>query len=297
MKNYNILIFLSFIFSLNSISSSYLPVALLHGFRQSCSEYDLISLEQYIGNKTGEYSKCIETGGGTIDISRSFYDQAKKACEIISQDENYKNKNIAIVSISQGGVLARYVIEKCKFPDNRRISVFVSIGGPLSGTHQLPHCHRGVTCHILNSFTDWIVYKGYVQDTMGPAGYFRVSNHLDNFKESDSLLLDVNNQGKTFDEEAKNRFKSLDLLVLIAFKRDTMISPKESAHFGEYDKEHRVVNMKDTEVYKNDLFGLKSLEEENKIIYYWIDDNHCYYNLADINMYIIPHLVDPTTSS
>jgi palmitoyl-protein thioesterase len=290
MKYYNFLMLFSFIFSLDSVSSSYLPVAIIHGFRQMCSKYDLISLEQYIGNRTGEYSKCMETGGGSIDISRSFYDQAKKACELISQDDHYKNKNFAIVSISQGSVLARYVIEKCKMPDNRRVSVFVSIGGPVAGTHQLPHCQRGVTCHILNSLVDWFVYRGNIQEIIGPAGYFRVSNHLENYKESNSLLLDINNQGKTFDEEAKNRFKSLDLMVLIAFKRDTMISPKESAHFGEYDDNHKLVDMKDTEFYKNDLFGLKTLDEANKIKKFWVDDLHCRYNFVDIDMYIIPYI-------
>ena len=90
----------------------------------------------------------------------------------------------------------------------------------------------------MNSFADWFVYKGYVQDTMGPSGYFRVSKHVDKYKDSKSLLLDVNNQGKNIDNDAKTRFASLDKLVLIAFKKDTMISPKESAHFGEYNKKH-----------------------------------------------------------
>lgn len=287
MKRSIILILICFIFIININLSFSLPVALIHGFRQSCAEYDLESLEAYIGYKTGEYSKCIETGGGSTDISRSFKDQAKKACEIISNDDHYKGE-FAIVSISQGGVLARYVIEKCDMPGH--VKVFVSIGGPLAGTHQLPHCHRGVTCHILNSFADWFVYKGYVQNSMGPAGYFRVSNHIQNFYKSSSLLLDVNNQGKSIDPEAKRRFISLDKLVLILFERDTMISPKESAHFGVYDEEHKVINMKDTESYKQDLFGLKTLEEAGKIIYHRVDENHCYYNFIDMDDCVIPYV-------
>ena len=121
------------------------------------------------------------------EIKIAFRDQAKKACQIISQDPNYSG-DFAIVSISQGGVLSRYVIEKCEMPGH--VKVFVSIGGPLAGTHQIPHCLRGVTCHILNSFVDWFVYKDYVQETMGPSGYFRVSNHLSKFRKSDSLLLE-----------------------------------------------------------------------------------------------------------
>ncbi len=243
----------------------------------------------YIKSKTTHYARCIETGGGSKDISLSFYEQAKKACEIISQDSNY-NSDFAIVSISQGGVLARYVIEKCQMTGH--VKVFASIGGPLSGTHQLPHCQRGVTCHTLNSLVDWFVYKGYIQDSIGPAGYFRVSNHLDRYTDSKSLLLDINNQGENIDINAKNRFSSLDLLILIAFRRDTMISPKESAHFGEYDEKHKVVDMKDTDIYKNDLFGLKTLDEANKIKKFWVDEVHCNYNFVDIDMYIIPYIRD-----
>ena len=285
MKYNHDLILICFIFLLNINISFSLPVAVIHGFRQSCSKYELTALTEYIGHRTGEHSRCIETGGGSTDISRSFRDQAKEACKIISEDENYRGE-FAIVSISQGGVLARYVIEKCEMLGH--VKVFVSIGGPLAGTHQLPHCLRGVTCHILNSLADWFVYKGYVQDTMGPAGYFRVSNHLTNFKKSTSLLLDVNNQGEKVDEEAKRRFASLDKLVLIAFKRDTMITPKYSAHFGEYDKKHKVVDMEDTESYKNDLFGLKTLNEAGKITKFWLDERHCWYSYADVDIYIIP---------
>ena len=125
---------------------------------------------------------------------------------------------------------------------------------------------------------------------MGPSGYFRVSNHLSKFKNSESLLLEINNQGETIDTNAKARFASLDKLVLIAFKQDTMITPKDSAHFGEYDKNHKLVEMKDTESYKNDLFGLKSLDEAGKIIKFWLDEKHCWYGFGDIDMYIIPYI-------
>ena len=291
MKRNIVLTLISFIFIININISFSLPVALIHGFRQSCKDYDLESLEQYIGYKTVDYSRCIETGGGSIDISRSFKDQAKKACELISKDEHY-NGDFAIVSISQGGILARYVIEKCN--TSGKVTKFISIGGPLAGTHQLPHCFRGVICHILNSLGSWFVYKGYVQKTLGPAGYFRVSNHIENYYKSNSLLLDVNNEGKTIDEEAKRKFSSLEQLVLIAFNRDTMISPRESAFFYVYDKEHKLVNVNDTDIYKKDLFGLRTLEEQGKIVRLWVDENHCWYNFVDIDKTVIPYL---TTNS
>ena len=264
-----------------------LPVAIIHGFQQICTHEDFVNLEKYLHLKTNQYVKCIETGGGGLDISTSFEDQAKKACEIISKDENFKNRFV-IVSISQGGVLARYVIEKCQMPGT--VKRFISIGGPLAGTHQLPHCLRGVVCHILNSFADWFCYKGYVQKTFGPSGYFRVSNHLERYMNSKSVLLKVNNL-KEFDQNAKTRFSDLDVLVLVQFKRDTMITPRESAFFYELDENHNLVDVKETEIYKNDLFGLKTLDEAGKIKKYLIDENHCYYSWEDLNLYAIPYIM------
>lgn len=284
--NYGLIFLLFLIFT--QITTP-IPVALIHGFMQSCAHEDLANLEKFIYHKTSHYSKCIESGGGSVDLSRSFEDQAKEACRIISSDPNFQN-HFAIVSISQGGVLARYVIEKCQMKGT--VKKFISIGGPLAGTHQLPHCLRGVVCHLLNSFADWFCYKGYVQKTFGPSGYFRVSNHLERYKESKSVLLDVNNQGKTYDKNAKSRFLNLEQLVLIQFKRDTMITPRESAFFNELDEKHNLVDMKDTEIYKKDLFGLKTLEEQGKIIRYLVDERHCYYSWEDINNYVIPYVIN-----
>lgn len=264
--------------------SSPLPVAILHGFMQSCSHEDLINMQAFIAHKTGQYAKCIETGGGAIDLSRSFEDQAKEACKIISSDSNYQN-DFALVSISQGGVLARYVIEKCEMKGT--VKRFVSIGGPLAGTHQLPHCLRGVACHILNSFADWFCYKGYTQKTFGPSGYFRVSNHLQRYYNSKSVLLNVNNL-KEFDQKAKDRFLKLEKLVLIQFKRDTMITPRESAFFQELDEKHNLIDMENTEIYKKDSFGLKTLNEQGKITKFLVDEKHCYYSFEDLNTYCIP---------
>ena len=50
------------------------------------------------------------------------------------------------------------------------------------------------------------------------------------------------------------------------------------------------VDMKDTEIYKNDLFGLKTLDEAGNIIKFWLDEVHCSYSFADIDMYIIPYV-------
>lgn len=287
MKLNKLLIFFSLILLIYSTGPY--PIALLHGFMVKCENEDMVDLIKFFKEKTGQYARCIESGGGGVDMSTSFEDQAKKACELISLDSEYAN-DFTIVSISQGGVLARYIIEKCQM--RGKVKRFIAIGGPLAGTHQLPFCLRGVVCHLLNSFADWFCYKGYTQKTFGPSGYFRASNHLDNYLKSKSVLVKVNNLiDNEYDATAKTRFLELEKLVLIQYKRDRMITPRQSAHFGELDEKHNVVDMKDTEIYKKDLFGLKTLDEQGKIDLHFIDERHCYYGWEDINLYVIPYLI------
>ena len=127
--------------------------------------------------------------------------------------------------------------------------------------------------------------------TFGPSGYFRVSNHLDRYYKSKSVLLNVNNL-KNFDQSAKDRISSLEKLVLVQFKGDTMITPRQSAFFQELDEKHNLVKMGDIEIYKNDLFGLKTLNEQGKINKFLIDEKHCYYSWEDINTYVISFVIN-----
>ena len=69
-----------------------------------------------------------------------------------------------------------------------------------------------------------------------------------------------------------------------------MISPRESAFFYEYDEDHNLVNMKDTEIYKKDLFGLKTLDESNRIEMHFLDERHCYFSFQNMQDYVVPEV-------
>ena len=86
-----------------------LPVAILHGFYDSCENSYFPSLVNLIKYNIGDYSICIETGGGGDSLSLSFQEQAEKACEEIKKNVKF-HKDFSILSISQGGLLARYII-------------------------------------------------------------------------------------------------------------------------------------------------------------------------------------------
>jgi len=51
-----------------------------------------------------------------------------------------------------------------------------------------------------------------------------------------------------------------------------------------------VIPMEKTEFYLNDLLGLKTLDENKKIIRVYIDDMHVRYSEEDLNRIFIPFL-------
>jgi hypothetical protein len=59
----------------------------------------------------------------------------------------------------------------------------------------------------------------------------------------------------------KKRFESLNFLAMIKFSQDPIIYPLESSWFGESLADGSVVPMEETHIYKENKFGLKTLNE------------------------------------
>jgi len=263
------------------------PVAIIHGFYDSCESDYFPALVNLLKYNLGDYATCLRTGEGSESLSRSIKKQAEDACDEINKNEKF-NGDFSILSISQGGLIARYIIQTCKMKG--KVKKLVSFGGPMMGTSQVPFCLGGVVCYIINSLVDYFVYSKKIQQSIGPAGYFRTAAHIKDYIDSESFLVQLNNEGKIVNETAKNRFIELESLMLIGFKKDKMISPKETAEFWEYDENFKLVPMNETNAYKNDLFGLKTLHEKNVIEVHYLDGEHTEFDFDDVVKYAVPYL-------
>jgi palmitoyl-protein thioesterase len=65
-----------------------------------------------------------------------------------------------ISGLSQGALLARYIIEECNF--GGKVKRFLSIGGPHMGVSALPHCEDNIICRPINTLTKSMVYSDLV---------------------------------------------------------------------------------------------------------------------------------------
>ena len=135
-----------------------------------------------------------------------------------------------MMGLSQGSLLARHIVERC--PTKGQARNLVTIGGPNMGVSATPHCFEGIICDMLNYIVDSLVYFSVIQDSVGPAGYFRDPRDIKNYLEYSVFLPYINNEKpETRDEVIRSKFSSLNGAMLIMFSNDTMIYPKETAWF------------------------------------------------------------------
>lgn len=265
------------------------PIAVFHGLGDDCNNSGIKEIAQYLGEESGSYSSCVESGAGFWSVARSIIHQAEKACENIKKDKAYKDQEISVVGLSQGGLIARYIAEECDFGGS--VKTIISIGSPQMGTADIPHCGEMDYCHILEKMTNSMVYTWMVQHTVGPAGYFRKYNDEKAYEKGSRFLALLNNEKKHDKSELyKERMLKVENLVLIMFEEDSMIAPKESAWFGFYDEFKDNLPMTETRLYKEDLIGLAKLNEQKKIHLYSCTGDHLDFDESDMDEYMIPFL-------
>ena len=91
------------------------PVVVLHGLNGDCPQIAgwVSRIEMEIGSQA--VVKCIEIGDGkTTSIFERMDWQVKTVCHKIHNDPDFSGKEISIVGISQGGLIARSVVEQCE---------------------------------------------------------------------------------------------------------------------------------------------------------------------------------------
>jgi palmitoyl-protein thioesterase len=245
------------------------------------------SIADFFSNNLNTYAVCIETAGGFEDWATSFKSQAETACKAIKSDPKLQNE-FSIVGISQGSLLARYIIQACEMSGT--VKRYISIGGPQMGVAKFPHCDSGPLCYMLNHIVFSSIYTSFVQDHVGPAGYFKDINNYNGYLQYSTFLADLNNERKIKNPLYKEKILNLEKVVLIKFSIDSMILPKETAWFEFLNVNGDVVSLKDSDFYKSDYIGIRQLTEENKIDFVELEGNHLNFDRDDIRKYMFPAL-------
>ncbi len=104
------------------------PTAIFHGLGDACANRGMKEFTQEIAMGTGAHAECVEIGfGSTTSIFENFEEQAETACQNILANKNFQGE-FNIIGLSQGGLLARSVAERC--PVQGKVRNLVTLGGP-----------------------------------------------------------------------------------------------------------------------------------------------------------------------
>eukprot|EP00932_Pfiesteria_piscicida_P001113 SRR837773.11085.p2 GENE.SRR837773.11085~~SRR837773.11085.p2 ORF type:complete len:189 (-),score=99.72 SRR837773.11085:26-559(-) len=172
------------------------------------------------------------------------------------------------------------------------------------GVAGLPQCPLNVTglslvCKAVDALTSMGAYTSFVQHHLAQANYYRNPRDLDEYRKVAQFLPYINNEVKGKENATYTaNFKALEKLVLVMAESDTMVHPKESEHFG-YFKDgsmSELVAMRDSDWYKEDWFGLKTLDEAKKIDTYSTPGNHLRFTIEFLEQmvkkYFVPAAAD-----
>jgi len=61
-----------------------------------------------------------------------------------------------VVGLSQGGLIARYIVEEC--PTKVPVRNMATLGAPHRGVSATPNCFEGIFCDMINFIVDNMVY-------------------------------------------------------------------------------------------------------------------------------------------
>lgn len=210
------------------IKDSKLPVILIHGIGDSCTKGTILKNDfppifEKIKNEIPNDVYCIAYGENKVItyIGMSFKKQVDNACETfksIASDypDNYEDGFI-LIGFSQGGLIARALVQQCE--PGKYVKKLITLGGVHQGIGALPEFPED------NPFWKWIdtlsadlVY--YLQDFVGPAGYYHVMTPESLYINSGNVLSDLNSANGVKNQNYFDRIAGLDLFVMIKFRDD-----------------------------------------------------------------------------
>jgi palmitoyl-protein thioesterase len=272
---------------IKAVKSSGYPLAVFHGLGDCCCNEGMKQFTEYLGQQANVTSVCVEIGDGpSASWLLGFQKQVEAACTNLKKIPEFAN-GINVLGLSQGGLIARSMAEVCSIP----VHNVITLGGPHMGVMSIPDCESGLICEIFNDALDLGVYDPFVQNNFGPTGYYKDQYQYDVYLKNSGYLAAANNE-RSINVDYANGFKSINQLVLVEFTEDTVVDPKESEQFGYYDNNSKVLlRYNETQDYINDVLGLKTLDQQGKIVFEYIVGNHLQFNDTDIQRTIIPYLI------
>lgn len=218
-----------------------LPVVLWHGMGDTCcNPKSMGRVKDLIQQEIGAYVVSIRLGATEEEDQRAgFFGlvpvQIAHVCHELASDSRL-SAGFNAVGFSQGGQFLRAVVQVCPtlVPNFPRTSALVTLGGQHQGVMDWPGCGDAAStalCRSLQALLAFGAYSDFLQRRVVQAQYFKDPRKMDEYLQKNVFLPDINNE-KALNEDYKRNLARLDLLMLLMWKNDTTVVPRESSLFG-----------------------------------------------------------------
>jgi len=289
-------------FSLSAFKPKPRPIFLMHGLGSNAAVYNQMATwipTQVPGTKT--YSiPLFENDASWTSLLKQVPEVQDYIRNIVSKDkESFKN-GYDLVCHSQGAVICRALLMDM---DDHEVHTFISMAGPQMGAwgDELK-LSSGVNKMLLEADLGTLVYAPMLQRSNSVANLWNDPMRQKEFVESNEFLpkyLGLTDDKKENARRKANFIRLRKAVFLVgdfgAKHFDGSIEPWQSAIWGYYKdgSKTEIISMHETKEYKDDLFGLKTLNEQGRLILQsppnvahsaWVLD----YNT--VAMYVLPQL-------
>jgi palmitoyl-protein thioesterase len=223
----------------------------------------------------------------TVDRLRSSFDNAQEQVAAVATQLRGVPElkgGFNAVGLSQGGLLMRAYIEKYNDPPVYR---FVTLGSPHGGIADLPSCGEEsiesltqrikdmlgigrlpgkIICNLWQSLFRKVAYSEISQAYILPAQYYRDPRRLEEYKQADTFLADINNEFRRNQTYIEN-LSGLELFVMFRYTKDELVIPSYSEWFAtaSIEGENDEFNITQLAIYREDRIGLQKLNSMGRL--------------------------------
>ncbi len=247
------------------VNESILPIVLISGLNADYT--DMQPTQDYINKYLpGTYVKKADIGLGKITSFWNMYDQAAWLAQELYEDPQLRN-GCNIIAHSQGGLVARYFIQRYNHP---RVDTFITMGSPHQGVFGAPGTldNKYSWLDLLDNYVSSILYSYLFQESVSFAGYWHDTLEPELYLDKCTFLPYINNEKKhEYTQLFKENLSSLNQFIMINSSKEDIVDPSISCHFGFFKNgsNSETEELFDSQLYKEDKLGLKALHENGRL--------------------------------